>query len=198
MRKSKWIKILAAIGIVFLIVFVVIPPFTRRWYRNHSMKYAPPVPVNSWKKFTSAEGQFSVWFPGTPEVTTQSLHNLIGETDAHSFTVKADVQDFYGVVYGDIPPSVDLKDPSILFDKAQAMVANQNGSGKIVSEQEIKLENFPGREFEFVAGGKANYSGRVRTFLVGRRIYVLTVVFLTANPHLENRATFFTSFKLQN
>ena len=64
------------------------------------------------------------------------------------------------------------------------MEADQNGSGKIVFQQEIKLEDYPGREFEFAAGGKANYSGRIRVFLVGRRLYVLTVVFLTANPHL--------------
>jgi hypothetical protein len=198
MRKSKWIKILASIGIVFLIVFVVIPPFTRRWYRNHLMKYAPPIPVNSWKKFASDEGKFSVWFPGTPEETAQPLHNLIGEIDAHSFVVKADIQDFYAVVYGDIPPTVDLQDPSNLFDKAQAMEANQNGSGKIVFQQEIKLKDYPGREFEFAAGGKANYSGRIRIFLVGRRLYVLTIVFLTANPHLEDRENFFNSFKLQN
>ena len=198
MRKSKWIKILTSVGIVFLIVFVVIPPFTRRWSRNHLMKYAPPVPVNSWKKFTSAEGEFSAWFPGTPEETTQPLHNLMGDIEARCFAVEADIQDFYGVLYADIPPAADLKNPTYLFDRAQAMEANQNGSGKIVFQQEIKLENYSGREFEFAAGGKANYSGRVRILLVGRRLYVLTVVFLTRNPHPEDRANFFNSFKLQN
>jgi len=95
MLKSKWIRILTSLGVVLLIVFIVVPPFTRKWYGIHSLKLAPPVPANSWKKFSSPEGRFSVWFPGTPEETTKPLHNLIGEIEAHSFAVKADIQDFY-------------------------------------------------------------------------------------------------------
>lgn len=196
MRKSKWIKVIASIGIGFLIVFVVIPPFTRRWYRNHAVKYAPSVPVNKWKKFTSDEGAFSAWFPGIPEETIKPLHTLLGDIDSHNFLVDADKQDFYGVIYEDFPPTVDLTNPSSVFDGAQDREI-KNSSGKIVFQQEIKLGDFPGRELEFTAGGKANYSGRIRIFLVERRIYVQTIVFLTANPHPDDRAFFFNSFKLK-
>jgi hypothetical protein len=61
----------------------------------------------------------------------------------------------------------------------------------------MKVEGFDARELEFAKGGKANYSGRVRFILVGHRIYTLVTVFLTANPHPQERAAFFDSFLLK-
>ena len=63
-------------------------------------------------------------------------------------------------------------------------------------EQESKFESFPAREFEFAAGGKANFSARMKYILVGERVYEIYVVFLTANPYPEERKIFFNSFKL--
>jgi hypothetical protein len=87
MRKSKWIKILASIGVIILIVFVVIPPFTRKWYRHHLLKYAPPAPTSKWRKFSSLEGKFSIWFPGTPVETNKFVTNSIMAVKEHIYSL---------------------------------------------------------------------------------------------------------------
>jgi hypothetical protein len=207
MRKSKWKKILASIGIVFLIVFVVIPPFTRRWYRNHSIKYAPPVPANNWKKFSSPEGEFSVWFPGNPE-QTNILSNFsrvddektveTAEVETRIYYVNSNIQNSFAVGYCDSPlfsKAAKLPDPQVFLKQSQALQVAAE-MGKVVFEQESKFEGNPAREFEYAAGGKANYSVRVKYILVDQRIYTIYVVYLTANPHPEDRAVFFNSFKI--
>ncbi len=200
MRKSKWIRILASIGILFLIVFVVIPPFTRRWYRNHSLKYAPPVPANSWKVFSSDEGKFSVLFPGLPK-TTNILSSFSTENvESHVFYVNANVQNSFAVSYEDSPvfaKMAKLQNPQQFLEKAQAITV-LNEFGKVVYQREMEFGDYPVREFEYAAGGKANYSARIREILVGERIYQIYVVFLTANPHTEDRDIFFNSLRLHH
>jgi hypothetical protein len=58
--------------------------------------------------------------------------------------------------------------------------------------------NYPAREYEYVAGGAANYSGRVKIIIVGQRVYQIATIFLTANPHPKDREFFFNSFQIQN
>jgi hypothetical protein len=193
MRKSKWIKILASVGIVFLIIFVVIPPFTRKWYRNHSIKYAPPASTSSWKKFSSPAGKFSVWFPGTPEFTNIIANTPLGDIQQSYFFVWVDKQDEYAVSYCDYPEKLKLT-PNQQFDLSQAAVAKK--FGEIVFQQDIKLGDNLGREFEFAVRGKGNFSGRVRIILAEKRLYQMMVIFLTVNPHPADRATFLNSFKI--
>jgi hypothetical protein len=199
MTKSKWIKILTSIGIIFLIVFVVIPPFTRKWYKNHSVKYAPPVPVSNWEKFTSGKGKFSVWFPGTPAQTNQFVTNAIVTAEDHFFYVNPDIQDSYVVVYCDnekFDDAIKNGKAQIFLEAYESLVVNQ-AEGKVLFEHETTFENFPSREFEYKAGGKANYSVRVKCIMVGQRVYSVMAVFLAGNPYPEDRETFFNSFRLQ-
>jgi hypothetical protein len=195
MLKSKWIKILVSIGVVLLIVFVVIPPFTRKWYRNHYSKYAPPASTSSWKKFSSSEGKFSVWFPGTPEYTNVTVGTHLGDIQQPCFFVWVDPQNEYAVGYCDYPENLKLTSNQ-QFDAGQASITKK--FGKIVFQQNIKFEDYPARDFEFVAGGRANFSGRVRLILKNDRLYQIMVIFLTANPHPSDRDVFFNSFRLQN
>ena len=149
MRKSKWIRILTAIGVVFLIVFVVIPPFTRKWYRNHSTKYAPPVPTSKWKKFSSAEGNFSIWFPGIPQSTnftqvyswSNDEKSVEISTDLHEFYVSPNVQNIFTVAYCDHSMFAKIAastNSQAFFKKSQALLVSEE-EGKIVFEQESKF-----------------------------------------------------------
>ena len=111
----------------------------------------------------------------------------------HSFIVETDADTAFAVSFNDYPAGTAL-DPQKLFNGCQASVVGDNG--KIVNQQETKFQNYPAREFEFQQGEKADYSGKVRLILVGRRIYNLVTVYLTANPHPSERAKFFDSFAL--
>jgi hypothetical protein len=143
----------------------------------------------------SDAGKFTVLFPGTPEEKVQTVQGPAGRgIEAYIFIVEADKQTFYGANYGDVPTNIDLRNPEMYFDKAQTLAAGEKG--KIMFQQDIRAGGNPGREFEFVAGSNANYSGRFRILLIGRRMYTLYTIFLTTNPHPEDTETFFDSFSL--
>ena len=200
MRKSKKVGILTLIGVVFLVVFVVIPPFTRKWYRSHLNKYAPPVPTSKWKKFSSTEGKFSIWFPGTPVETNQFITNSIMAAEEHLFYVNTDIQNAFLVAYCDSLKfdefTKDGRAQEFLGKSESIVVAEANG--QILSEQKTTFGSYPAREFEYKAGGKANYSVKVEYIMIGQRVYSLMAVFMTGNPYPEDRTTFFNSFRLQN
>ena len=180
------------ITIFWFLIFILLAGCTQNG--NDSVENSTVVPANLWKRFLSSEGKFSILLPGVPEERTQTMHSSKGEMEGHVFNVKANIQDLYGLTYADIPPNIDLGNLSDYFDRVQTMEAGEKG--RIVFQQDLKLGDFPGREFEFVAGGKANYSGRIRIFLANRRLYVLPVIFLTAKPHPADRTIFFNSFTI--
>jgi hypothetical protein len=148
----------------------------------------------AWKTFTSKSGKFSALFPGTPKQSITPQPTVAGKIDVHSFIVETDAVNAFGINYSDFPETLNLSNPGALFDGAQTTTAGERGA--IVTQQTMKFKGYPAREFEFKPGGKANYSGRVRLILVGRRIYSLVVIFLTANPHPEERTKFFESFSV--
>ncbi len=200
MCKVKWIKILAFVGVALLIVFVVIPPFTRKWYRNHLTKYAPPAPTSKWKKFSSTEGKFSIWFPGTPVETNQFITNSIMAAEEHLFYVNADIQDAYIITYCDnhkFEEFIKNGRAQGFLEKSESIVVAE-ANGNILSERETTFGSYPAREFEYKAGGKANYSVKVKYVMIGPRVYSLMAVFMTGSPYPEDRTTFFNSFQLHN
>jgi hypothetical protein len=167
---------------------------------SESVKYPSVVPPQNWKRFSSEEGKFSVRFPGAPEETKQIQKSPIGEVEERIFSVNVDIQTVYAVAYCDSSKFTEAaitKNAQDFLRKSQSItVAKQ--MGQTVFQQEMKISNFPAREYEYVAGGKANFSVRVRLILVGSRVYQILAIFLTANPHPVARAIFFNSFQLQN
>jgi len=149
---------------------------------------------NNWKQFSSDAGNFSIQFPGTPKEKTALEETVFGEIEVHSFIVETDIQTAYGINYNDFPPRLNLSNPEPLFDGGQASAIGKTGI--VITQRSMRFKGYPAREFEFKAGGKANYSGRVRLILVGRRLYNLVTIFLTENPHVSDREKFFDSFSL--
>jgi hypothetical protein len=196
-KKSKKVRIVVLIGILFAIFFVVIflPLLGRAWRKNHPVNYASVVPANKWKRFASDEGGFSIRFPGTPEETNVLVKVAAGEFEMPCYFVWADVQTEYAVNYVDYPRNVDKLGTEKIFDLSMASVAG--AFGKIVFYRDMSFKGYPAREFEFVAGGRANFSGRVRLILVHQRLYQILVIFLTQNPHRDDFRVFFESLSLR-
>jgi hypothetical protein len=183
--------------LVCLIFFIIATGCGKKQVVPESQSSEPSVqksesPLAHWVRFSPEGGNFSVLFPSTPQEKDQSAQTKYGKMETHSFVAKEDAQDAYGVSYNDIPKFPDIKP---YLDKIQALEVGDQG--KIVFQQEIKIGNNSAREIEFVKGGKANYSVRLRMIPVGQRLYLLTVIFLTENPHPEKRDAFFESFSLQ-
>ena len=151
---------------------------------------------NPWNGFSSGPGNFSVLCPGDPKEITVFEQSTGGEIEFHSFIVESDDETAYGVVYNDYPPTANLPEPETAFDRSQGAIIEKH-KAELLAQESLQVQSHPAREFEFKAGGKANYSGRVRIILIDRRLYQLVTVFLTDNPHPADRAKFFDSFSLK-
>jgi hypothetical protein len=191
-RKLKFSLISGIIG--FSIVFVVLPILGHAWRKKQPSFFPSVVPANQWKRFESQEGGFRVLFPGTPEITTNIFNTKTGEIPMLCFSTWADRQTQYAVNYSDSPKIVEKLNAQQQFDASQKGVTDK--FGEIIVRRDFKFGDCPARDFEFVAGGKANFSGRVRLILDNQRLYQIMVIFLTKKPHQDDFKTFFDSFSI--
>ena len=116
----------------------------------------------------------------------------------HLFYVNPNIQNSFAVGYSDSPKyarATRSSNPEVFLETSQFLMVS-NLQGRVVYQQASTFEGFPAREFECVAGGKANYSTRVKYILAGQRIYQIYIVFLTVDPYPQERSIFFNSFKI--
>ncbi len=132
--------------------------------------------------------------------TNQFVTNSILTAEEHLFYVNSDIQDGYTVAYCDSDKFDEfMKDGKAqeFLEKSESIVVAE-ANGEILSQQETTFGNYPAREFEYKAGGKANYSVKVKYVMVGQRVYSLMAVYMTGTPYPQDRATFFKSFQLRD
>jgi hypothetical protein len=196
MQIFRTIKIVMFVGIALVLsVFLLRPLIRHEALKNHWIKYPSIIPTKDWKRFTSDEGKFSVWFPGVPDLTNDviSVSNVSVSQPCYFVWNR---QNEYAVIYSDLPKNLERFKPEQKFDISQKAVGAK--LGKIVYQKNIEFANYPGRDFEYAVDGKIKYSGRVRLILVGDRLYGLIVIFWTGDPHTADRDTFLSSFRLHN
>jgi hypothetical protein len=141
----------------------------------------------SWTKFSSDEGRFSILLPG--KVTSDSETNELFTT--HSVTAETDWAT-YLVAYVDYKAALSPNREQILDGARDGLLT----ISKLVSERKITLNGYPGRELKLTSdGGQA--LDLTRLFVVGNRIYKVSTVFAPANKYDSAEAEkFFSSFKL--
>jgi hypothetical protein len=198
LKPFKIIALIIAAQVVFVVLtvlFIVVLRYELR--RTPRFAHPPIAPTSSWKRFSSVEGRFSVFFPGTPE-STNIFTDETTNSELHLFYVDPNVQNYFAIGYSDsavFSKMAALPDPQAVLKKSEASSV-ANSQGKVTYEQESKFRGYPAREFEYVAGGKANYSTRMKLILAGGRFYEIYVIFLTQNPYPQERMAFFNSFSL--
>ncbi len=146
-----------------------------------------------WKEFASKEGRFKVLMPGTPKQDKAETESDFGKGVLHMNTVQAG-KTMYGANYCDFPAEIKKTPLKQVFDSSRdGAVANLEG--KLASEKDIKLGEYPGREILIdLAGGKRLF--RVRVYLVDQRLYQV-VVFGTKEAATAKEADkFLDSFTL--
>jgi hypothetical protein len=140
----------------------------------------------AWQEFTSAEGRFSILFPGKP------LQEKEGQAD--KFTVLT--------LGGQINYLVSAEQmvKGALDDGPKAVLAQFGGqaglpNGKIVSRKEITLGQSPGVEWvEEWNDGRARETV-ARAYVVGDRLYQLAAIYPKDQQAKAETARFFDSFK---
>lgn len=148
---------------------------------------------SDWKEFASKEGRFQVLMPGTPKESKHDTESDFGKSVLHMNAMQAG-KTMYAANYSDFPAEVKKVPLKQVYDSSQdGAVANLKG--KLVSEKDIKISDYPGREILIdFAGGKRLF--RARVYLVRQRLYQV-VVFGTKEAATSKEADkFLDSFKL--
>ena len=136
-----------------------------------------------WSEFSSTQGGFAVSMPGTPQEKIQ--------TDVDRSFLLTLGKSYYYVHYTDIPDieklnADELKD---LLDK-MPMVFVEGVEGKLVTERNVILNGYLGKEFEFTLGDDS--VGQARVYMVEQRLFI--IVGMSSEP--ENAQKFLQSFRL--
>ena len=98
---------------------------------------------DSWKRFVSLEGGFTVDFPGSPKVSEETISSPGLKYVVHKTQLTTWAE--YGVIYSDYPKSfVDQTTADVILDQgAKGAVAEMNS--QLLSIKPTKLSGYPGR-----------------------------------------------------
>lgn len=149
----------------------------------------PSTQINQadWSEFSSDLGGFAVSMPGTPQEKTKTDDD--GSIE-RSFLLSLGKSSYY-VHYTDIPDIDKLNAEAVkdLLDKMPAVFV-EGAEGKLVTERNVILNGYPGKEFEFTLNdGRA---GKARVYMVKQRLFI--IVGMSSEP--ENSQKFLESFRL--
>jgi serine/threonine-protein kinase len=147
----------------------------------------------AWQEFSSAEGNFAVLMPGTPSYEKKSQSTALGPIDMHMFTLNLKRDAVYMVMYSDYPEIVTRAKPVDLLDGGRNG-ALSNTKGKLVGEQNMSLDGFPGREIVIEVPGKGLM--KLRAFMVRQRLFQVMAVGTKEKIDHEDTAKYLTSFRL--
>jgi hypothetical protein len=150
-----------------------------------------------WKEFISKPGAFRVLLPGIPHELRDSVKGAAVPIEVVLFLLEPRKgEGTYGVGYSVVPVSALLAaDPEKRLRHARDQ-AVARAKGKLHSDRPIRLDGFPGREFEIEVEGKVRI--RTRLFAVKKRLYQLLVTGPDDWLRSPDPSRFFDSFQLRD
>ena len=155
--------------------------------------YFSPTP----KEFKSETGRFAVTTPVELQEEAKTLETEAGKLELHLFTGQLD-NIAYVIAYSDYPP--EAAPPGYaekMLDGARNCTLG-NTHGQLVSETNITLAGYPGRELviEARAEDRPPMTIKGRLFMVKNRLYQVTVVAPRGKAGDKVIDDFLQSFKL--
>jgi hypothetical protein len=130
------------------------------------------VQQQQWKQFSSSEGGFTVLMPVTPTQNRQTTDGNNVSLDANLFTaVLEEGKVKYSVSYTNFPDDIAQLPPEFILDSLSSRFTN-DPKIKLLNQQNIRLEQYSGKEFKFEAPD--NKIVKYRVYLVKKRLYQLT------------------------
>ena len=150
-----------------------------------------------WETYESPDGDFTILFPGIPEVKTETQ-----QVGADQMVITHyDVGQKYGVFgakYGVVVVELQAANPeAVQFDDNAALIGAKSGvrkeGGKIISEYDITMAGYDGWEFEVET--KTSES-TLRMFRKDLTIYTFEVARRKGKDFSEETEKFFDSFQL--
>ena len=151
----------------------------------------------TWKDYSFPAGRFSVSLPGTPKEESQTTSTALGPLENHIITLETD-EVIYMASYLDIP--VSIADPDAIKKALDGgrdrALANIKGEKKLLSETEISIDGFAGRELRISLPNDILL--RARFYLVKQRLYQILVLVSATEADAKDVIRFLDSFKLMS
>ncbi|HVW61578.1 MAG TPA: hypothetical protein VHC48_16110 [Puia sp.] len=157
---------------------------------------------NGWYLFDS--NKYKMFFPKRPDDQVQTVQTAIGELkmNVHMYEAPENETDdnfTYGIIETDYPDTVinsGKKDILDKFFRNSIDGAVKNVNGKLLTESNIQLNGFPGREFRVdYKDGLAVIT--MRAYLVKNTMYMLQTITETKKDHNAAIGKFMNSFTLK-
>lgn len=146
-----------------------------------------------WLSFSSHEGGFSIEAPGVLEEHIATMKTMVGPIQYTTYMLDKD-RVLYMVGYSDWPDTLVARGADELLEVA-IEGAVQSIKGKTIQNTHITLGRYQGREL-IVDMASMNQEHSIRIYLVGNRMYQLSVVIPKRDEFKQKRAEFFDSFQL--
>ena len=157
--------------------------------------------TSTWKTFVAQQGRFSILMPDKPKLSSAPLSfEKLGKSTIWAIegTDLAAPRTMYGVAYLDFPNLDVGHDPELLQLALEGGTDSylRNQSVTLIGRSKFSLNGFPGQEIKFRHRSNAKYTGRLRAFLVDKRLYMIMVTTDQEAKHKQKIDRFLQSFKL--
>jgi hypothetical protein len=144
-----------------------------------------------WPWFKSTEENFTISMPGEPKQERTSVRGPFGNSH-HIYSIESNGIS-YTLSYSAFEyPATQPQEIKRILDFARDMVLMVTG-GKVLSDKDISLESFPGREVRIE---KNKQIWTLHAYVVKGRMYQLLTTEPKAKEQSPNTTKFFASFKL--
>ena len=145
-----------------------------------------------WIEFEMPAARFKVLLPGTPKTSSRKIKTDMGDVAATRYTTTDAANVTYDVLLNDYPKAgVSKSNPQKLLEAVRDGLVFQT-KGRTISNKQITLANFPGRDIEIMGGEGSHY--RVRLVWVEARLYQIMAV--TPGKPRPEANVFFDSFQI--
>jgi hypothetical protein len=152
-----------------------------------------------WTKYKAEDLAFVAYYPKEPERTVQKVSTEVGELDMHMIMYAPDSGDdnaAYSVIRSDYPEDqfTDADDEynnTVLDGAVEGAVSNVQG--KLVFDNKVKFNGYPGRSIKIEINGGFIY---INAYLVVNSMFITQVICLTANDGNTAIERFLNSFEI--
>lgn len=156
-----------------------------------------------WVKVKDTVSAYSIEFPTTPKKGVQDVSTNKGTVAMHSYTLQTqnDENVIYMTSFTTYPESF-FKEGLDTFEIQNKVLNNSvdgavaNTKGKLLVDKKITFNGYNGRDVKIEISGL--YIIRMRTVLVGYKLYLAQVIYDKVHDENENSKRFFESFELIN
>lgn len=189
----KYLLAVLVTGVIMAMLFVVMVP---TFYRPAVERLEVPEPgkYDSWWQFTSAIGGFKVMLPTQPLHATESLP-VQGQSYSLNYQMYA-AEDMAGTTYSvnmiTYPDEVKFNNPRSVLENVMNELAATNKAGELKAMAFGTFANTESLDFTIHTPQTIVDS---RTFLVGQRLFLLTMIAKTQLHNADNYMYFADSFE---